>query len=239
MDEIVFITTFSQEHIRLYGERFVSTFNKYNNHLKLYVYAENFKEHDLPGNFVFLDFEQTIPQHRNFLNHINYKKINLDPKSINRLSKALRWSYKSFAIIHALENIKCKYLVWIDADVETIGYLDQTNIDKIARGKLITVYPQNLKGELHIESGLVIFNQMHPSIVKIIDHYKKGYHEEEILKLNKPWDGFWLGKYCKNYENEINFIRPPFGNMRRIFKHHVGKEKFKNIGYNKFSGRKD
>lgn len=239
MDEIVFITTFEKEHIELYGKRFINTFNKFNNHLQLYVYAENFQKNEVPGNYSLLDFKQTIPHHQSFTEHIKNKKTNLDLKSTNRLSKALRWSYKSFAIIHALENLKCRYLVWLDGDVETIGCLDLDAIGKINKEKLITVYPQIIKGDLHIESGLIIFNLKHQSIGKIIEHYKLGYYEREILNLNKPWDGFWLGRYCENNTNEINYIKPPFGNMRGIFKHHVGKEKFRNTDLNKFSGRKN
>jgi len=238
MSDTIFITTFAKEHIDLYGKRFIDSFNKYNSHLPLHVYAEDFDKTDLSNHYKLSDFNKTIPLHKTFLEHIRMLQIGLLTKPKNRLEKALRWSYKSFTIIHALENSSCKYVVWIDADVETVGHFAKNSTSKINHENLCTVYQQYIDRELHIESGLIIFNLHHPSIINIINHYKKGYQKYQVLDLDKPWDGFWLGKYCKTSKDPINYVSPPFSNVKGIFKHHVGKDKFRNTDHNKFSGRK-
>jgi len=236
MQDTVVITTFARDHIDVYGKRFVETYKRYCR-FPLYIFAEDFSSDEFDGHAVY-DYYTHIPQQLKFKESILETSESLNDKEKNRLQKALRWSYKGFVIWHALQNIDAKYIVWIDADVETIGSVPSALAKSLCQDKLIMCYPQTIKGKLHIESGFVIFNKQHPNINKIIQHYENGYTNQQVLKLDKPWDGFWLGKFVENYPALCCIDKPIFGNIRPFFTHHVGKEKFKDTNLNKYSGRK-
>lgn len=234
---VAFVTTFAKDHIPVYGKRFVSSFTK-NCNQNLYIFAEDFAEEDI-GHPV-LNFYSCIPEQQKFKEKIILETQGLQTKPKNRLAKALRWSYKSYAIWYALSNIEADYIVWLDGDIETIAQISPTLITKNAKQNLIVAYPQLIDGEVHIESGLVIFNKQHPLINKVIDHYYQGYHNYQVLDLNKPWDGFWLAKIFNDAEisNASDLSKDPYKKLFKHFKHHVGKDKFKNTELNKYLGRK-
>lgn len=236
--KVVFVTTFAKDHIELYGKTFLNSFKKNCDH-SLVIFAEDFDQTNLETDSL-IDFYSNIPEQLNFKNKINELIPHLLTKPQNRLKKALRWSYKSFVIWYALKNIDADYIVWIDADVETIDKVPSKLIKDLCKQKLIMCYPQRIDGELHIESGFIIFNKQHALIDQVIDHYEIGYHHQEVLDLNKPWDGFWLGKLIesdKDIGQVSELCMPPFRNINKYFCHNVGKDKFKDTGLNKFSGR--
>ena len=235
MQDTVVVTTFAQDHISIYGKTFVESFERYCR-FPLYIFAEDFSSDDFYGHTVY-DYYKHIPEQLEFKNNILKLFPSLNAKEQNRLRKALRWSYKGFVIWHALQNIEAKYIIWIDADVETLSAVPSNLANTLCQDSLLMCYPQPLKGELHVESGFVIFNKQHPQIDLVTDHYKKGYLDQQVLNLSKPWDGFWLGKFIQS-SNNCRLQRPVFGNIRPFFTHHVGKDKFRDTGLNKFSGRK-
>jgi|13_taG_2_1085334.scaffolds.fasta_scaffold12675_3 hypothetical protein len=235
MQDVVVITTFAQDHINLYGKRFVDTFKRYCRY-PLYIFAEDFSSDQFYGHTVY-DYYKHIPEQLTFKNNILNLFPSLDTKEQNRLRKALRWSYKGFAIWYALKNIDTKYIVWIDADVETLSKIPSSLISSLCEDKLLMCYPQRMKGSLHVESGFVIFNKQHPEIDLVIQHYENGYLNQQVLELSKPWDGFWLGKFIEQ-SNNCCLERTPFKNIESFFKHYVGKEKFQDTSLNKYSGRK-
>ena len=237
MSSVSVVTTFAKDHIDVYGKRFVNSFKKNCKH-PLYLYAEDFSSEEI--NHQVVDFYSSIPEHVKFKNYIEEQISSLNLKEQNRLRKALRWSYKSFVIIHALETIKSDYVVWIDADVETINPVPDDLIEKLCGNYLMMCYPQKLDDGVHIESGFVIFNKNHPDIQTVINHYRRGYYLQQVLTIKKPWDGYWLANLISQdikIKEKINHVHTPFSNIRPYFKHHVGKQKFSVTPLNKFSGR--
>lgn len=240
MQDVAVVTTFARDHIDLYGNTFVDSFTKYCNH-ELYVFAEDFDSESLNADIEVLNYYEHIPQQLKFKKHILSQIDSLDIKPANRLRKALRWSYKSFVVWYALKNIEAKYIVWIDADVETIAPVPQNLIQNICNDYLMMCYPQRIQDEIHIESGFVVYNKQHPMINRVTDHYELGYHKGQILTIDKPWDGFWLGNLVHKDQaisNATNRIRSPFKNIKSYFEHNVGKDKFKKTDLNKYLGRK-
>lgn len=228
-----YVSTFSKDHLEVYGNRFLNSFTSFSND-PLVLYAEGFNWHNS------LDFESVIPQHAEFKTHIHdLISEEQNKKEIARLKKALRWSYKSFAIIHALENIKTDYVVWLDGDVETVSKVPSNLADRMCKDKLLFGYKQFIKKDMHIESGLVIFNTKHPCIKEVIRMYRLGYHFKQVLNLPKPWDGFWLAHMLKmkKIQKESIISSVPFMGVTNTFKHHVGKTKFKNLDFDKYLGR--
>lgn len=236
--KITVVTTFAKDHIAVYGRRFIDTFQKHCA-FDLKIFAEDFTQQDL--NYPVLDYYKHIPEQIEFKQFILENIESSNTKSANRLRKALRWSYKSFVIWYALKNINSDYIVWMDADVETLRPVDETVISKIAKKKLIVANPELIKNDMHIESGFVIFNTKHSLISRVIEHYHQGYHDQQVLNLPKPWDGFWLAKLMKEdkeISNSSDLSKVPYRKIFTYFKHHVGKAKFRNTDLNKYLGRK-
>lgn len=240
MSKVVVVTTFAKDHITLYGNSFIENFKRYCNY-ELELFAEDFTSDDLSTPINVKDFYTHIPEQKEFKEYIELQIPSLTKKPANRLSKALRWSYKSFVIWYALKNIDAKYIVWLDSDVECISPIPYNLIENINSDKLMTVYPQTIDGELHIESGMIIFNKQHKYINTVVEHYYAGYHKKQVLDIQKPWDGFWLGKLINDdikIRKSSLLIRRPFINVKPYLYHNVGKDKFRDTGLNKFSGRK-
>lgn len=240
MKDVVVITTFARDHINLYGNNFVESFKRFCNY-DLIVFAEDFTVDDLRTPVNVKDFYTCIPEQQEFKDHIKNISKGMRKKPLNRLAKALRWSYKSYAIWYALKNIDTKYIVWLDGDVQCKSPIPYNLIERINEERLMTVYPQAIEGDLHIESGMIIFNRYHHRIDKVIEHYYNGYHNKQVLNIPKPWDGFWLAKLLEDdraiAKSSVR-IRPPFSNVANMLEHNVGKDKFRDTGLNKFSGRK-
>lgn len=234
MLKTAFISSFSDAHLPIYGEEFFKGFKHIDD--PLFFYAENFY---LPGTF---NFEKTIPEHKNFYYHIQNLKQNVctTKKQIARLNKALRWSYKSHVIIHALENIDSNYIVWIDGDVQIKKTPPFNLCEDLCGENLLYCYKERVSRMWHIESGFVIFNKTHPKIQNIIDGYKDGYYNFEVLDLPKPWDGFWLYHLSQLSEIEPYCVLQrgmPFHNIKTWFEHDSGKRKFDNYEVDKHLGR--
>jgi len=193
----------------------------------------------LPGNYFCKNYYQNAPLQKIFKESLLKEMKILPFKEANRLEKGLRWSYKAFAILHALQEVDANLVIWMDADIKLFNSIPTNFFENLIKNKLLLAYPQKIKNETHIESGLVIFNKLHKDINTLINHYKLGYINQEILKLNKPWDGFWLGKYTDNinYQSECILQKPPLQDFKRYLIHNVGKDKFLNTKVNKYSGR--
>lgn len=227
-----YISTFSKEHLPIYGDKFFAGFKNVVD--PLYFYAENFSKENT------FDFFETIPQHKEFYNHIKHVQSNLTHhKDLRRLDKALRWSYKSYVIIHALENIDTDYLIWIDGDVQVLKTPPENLCQNLCGNSLMFGFDQYINRAKHIESGFIIFNKRHANIDLLLNGYKEGYYDRKILNLPKPWDGFWLAELSNrpNIKEYCKLIKGPFRCIKEWFYHDVGKNKFQNTNLNRHLGR--
>lgn len=232
MTQTTYVSSFSNVHLPIYGEKFFNSFKLIED--PLHFYAEGFSRKDT------IDFFETIPHHKEFYNHI--KKLQQeakDKKQLRRLDKGLRWSYKSYVIIHALENINTDYLIWIDGDVEVLQTPPKDLCKQLCGDNLLYGFVERVAGMKHIESGFVIFNKNHPNIKHVIDGYKEGYYNKKVLNLSKPWDSFWLAHLTERDEIKGYSVlkQSPFGSIKQWFHHDVGKDKFANTSVNKYLGR--
>ena len=227
-----YVSSFSDIHLPIYGEKFLKSFKLVKD--DLHFYAENFATETS------IDFHTTIPHHREFYDYIkNLQAQETNKKQIRRLDKGLRWSYKSYVIIHALENIDTDYLIWIDGDVQVLKTPPEDLCQQLCGDRLMFGFEERVAGMKHIESGFVIFNKNHKNINLILDGYKEGYYNKGVLELPKPWDSFWLAHLTerKGIKEHCVLKKSPFSNIREWFHHDVGKEKFNNTNVNKYLGR--
>lgn len=246
MNTVKVVTTLHEDGYNLYGKTFIPTWIKYfHTHWDIFYYAENHTPHF--NNLVhLLDFHTVCPQWQKFYNHV--KKLKEDTKNkkeINRLRKALRWSFKMFTLLHALENTKHDYLIWMDSDVYASNSPNEKWIQQVIGSSCFAGQRETVKGFTHIETGIIVINMKHKDIPKLINWIKQGYIEYKILNENKPWDGAWIGKLADSGDVDFKNIsmvttekhaKAFSGKSLKWLHHRVGDAKFPN-DYSGRSGR--
>lgn len=244
------ITTFGKTGKSIYGDKFIDSFLKYwSDDIKLTVYNEDWIPDRLDPRIEYIDIDLHIPEVNMFrdfcLVNMQQHQDKKENKRVNWYNKAIRWSFKSFVMHRELIRRDRRYVIWLDGDVETINIPTDDLARKLLAGKAMASQVEYVKGQKHLESGIVVFDTEHKDCEKIIEHIKIGYLDMEVLKLDKPWDGFWLAKLL---DKEINFTDmhrensrglKPFGNRHIVntLIHNVGKEKLKSNNLDSTTGR--
>lgn len=245
------ITTLHEDGYNLYGKQNIQTWIKnFPKEWEIVYYAEKHQP-EFNDRVTVVDFNENCPEWENFYlatknSYTNSK--NKNQKIINWHKKALRWSFKSFSLLHALKNSKSKYLIWLDSDVVARRTPIEDWIQICLNEKCMAGQLEHIKAGGHVETGVLIFDLEHPDIKKIIDWVDLGYNQQKILKEEKAWDGIWMAKLVMS--NSISWnnltmvvktdIAKAFSNDNlKWLAHKVGKEKFKASNFNVRSGRSE
>lgn len=149
---------------------------------------------------------------------------------------AVRFSHKTFAVDHAIKNIKTDYVLWLDADTYTFRPITKEFvIGLLPKKKLVNFLG---RGEKYPECGWVCYNRRHPLINEFMDAWtglykNKTIFEElewhdsylfwQILKRVAPNEGVDIGKGAGAKGNHI-FINSVLGDY---IDHMKGKRKIK------------
>jgi hypothetical protein len=247
------VTTLHEDGYKLYGQQFIKTWAKhFPKDWKITYYSE---KHDpiLADRISVIDFNSTCIEWENFYNFVKEESSQLnqklDKKKINRLKKALRWSFKMFTVLHALQHSTTRYLIWLDADVIAKFPPKKNWIERVLEGKCVAGQLEFVKGFPHVETGIIVIDTHHKDINKLIDWIEIGYVERKILDESKPWDGAWIGKFfvenealCKKISmmhlgKDDNSVARAFSNQSLFWLvHKVGDHKFNEL-YSGRSGR--
>lgn len=237
------ITTFSIDGYELYGKKMVNTWLKYwPSNAELTVYTEGFTLEEKDPRLKEIDINIVCPSLEEFKIKSRQLISSKDKKEKRKIDKAIRWSHKVYAISHAL-NTTNDTLIFLDGDTFTTNTVN-SNLDKlILSNHLFAVHFEQIKDDLHFETGFIAFNLKHPQIQILKTELQKGYDTLEVYQLNKAWDGFWFAYLYKKFNLDVlNLGNGVFSNplVKGILHHNVGKKKFHNssIEYDKYSGRK-
>lgn len=245
------ITTFGKTGKSLYGDNFIRSFiNYWPKEINLIVYKEDWQPDIFADNVIYKDIDEELPEVDTFRDHCNemIEKIPKDEKKskrINWYNKAIRWSFKSLVMYKELQNTDTRYLIWLDGDVTTLKRPKDSLAEFLLKGKAFASQLELLKGGKHCESGIVVFDRNHPHRQSIIEHLKDGYINFQVLKLEKPWDGYWLAKMIeKNIEfTDMNKERKGGGktfnnvHISGVLSHNVGNRKLKDNNLHAITGR--
>jgi hypothetical protein len=235
------ITTLHKDGYDLYGRDHIQTWAKYfPKEWEIIYYSEkHIPELDSRVNIV--DFDTVCPEWQDFYSYVKklYNKNKDNPsRNLNWHLKALRWSFKMFAVMHAMKNSNHRYLVWLDADIFANRSPDVGWIERCLASTAMAAQLEVLKVGNHFETGVLIFDLNHLDSSKIFDWIHLGYVDKKVLDEDKAWDGIWMAKLINN--------RLPWNNVKLSgrFKHEstwlthrVGKEKFQETKINERSGR--
>jgi hypothetical protein len=244
------VTTLHVDGYNLYGKNSIPTWEQYfPADWSITYYAENHIP-ELSNRVKVINFNDTCSAWDSFYTATKLKLENDlskdDKKTINWYKKALRWSFKMHAILHALQTSTARYLIWLDADVHATTSPNSTWIESCLDNKCLAAQLEFIKAGGHVETGILIFDMHHPDIPKIISWISEGYVDGKILDEAKAWDGIWMAKLLKTNTvswNNLNMITSQrvakaFSNpLLHWLTHKVGKRKFDNSKVNERSGR--
>jgi hypothetical protein len=236
--QTTFISTFSQNGYEKYGATWIKTFLENTSNVRARLYVD-FDIPNLPDRIEVLSFTNAVPHHASWVEQYRAAYVHQDPFEREH---GVRFSYKAFVMMHALENIS-GFIVWVDGDClfkpnnfDFVGPLLNGSflgcqIDKVA-------LDDSWKRDEHIESGIVLFDADHPDKSAYLDALKQFYKPSVMGKMTKPYDGFALRRalslskvshvdlFPKNYtvvtcNAESTCIHPE---LKSRFTHNMGDE---------------
>jgi len=208
MKKIKFITTFSKSGYEVYGKTWIESFldkTKNYSHITAEIYVDEIPIISDFDKIKFLDYKTTIPERTSWQELFIHQSIH------DQWNKdlAIKFSFKSFVMIHALKNTEDGYVVWLDADcVFLIDNFD--NWPKLLLNDTF-VACQREDGCEHVESGIIIFDIEHIDKQKYVDKFESLYlTPSEFNKFGQFFDGFVVGR-------TLNTINVPYINLNENF----------------------
>jgi len=197
MKPIKFITTFSKTGYEVYGKQWLDSF------------STNVKEQDISVDLYIdfplsisdkrintIDYDSAIPEHKNWLKQFN---ISFKGATYNK-KMAMRFSYKSFVMQHALKNNSNCYIIWLDGDCIFKPNQTYNDLVNILNNKFIAVQREHNGGHDHCESGFVLFDVDHKDKETFLNAFIKTYELSNIINEGSPYDGFMIYKSLTNIE---------------------------------------
>lgn len=247
---ITVLTTLHKDGYDLYGKENLDSWARFFPvSWNIYYYSEKHQP-DLDKRITILDFDESCPDWQKFYSTVK-NKLDRDPlkndsKRKNWYKKALRWSFKMFALLDILERKPSRYVIWLDADVRANAGPPSQWIERCLQNKSLAAQLENIKAGSHVETGILIIDTHHPDISKIINWIDRGYRKYNILDEDKAWDGIWMAKllatntvsWNKLWMVQLEKTAKPFtDNSLSWLSHRVGKRKFDNPNIDIRSGR--
>jgi hypothetical protein len=201
---IKFITTFSEIGYNLYGKTWIDTFtnNVKNNNVSADIYVDSPIQVS-NEKIKIINYNTAIPHHKSWCAQFDSRYSN--GNGIYAKKMGVRFSYKSFVMMHALENNKDCYVIWLDGDCIFKRNQDfSTFPESLLNGKGIASQREHNGGNDHMESGVVIFDVDHEDCKKFLDKFKQNYEIETIIHMSSPYDGFII---CKSIDQtQISYV---------------------------------
>jgi hypothetical protein len=247
---ITVLTTLHKDGYDLYGKKNLDSWTKFFPESWNILYYSEKHQPDLDKRVTVLDFDVACPDWQKFYSAVKNKfdndLLNKNPKRKNWYKKALRWSFKMFALLDAIEKKPSRYVIWLDADVRANTEPPDNWVAQCLQNKSLAAQLESLKVGSHIETGILIFDTHHPDISKIVSWIEQGYRKCKILDEDKAWDGIWMAKLLTTYTiswNKLWMVRLEKTSSSVTNKnlswlsHRVGKRKFDNLNIDSKSGR--
>lgn len=210
MNSLAVLTTFPPNRWSAYAKRMLESHIKnWPDDVKLYVYYEKEKPTLEHKKIIYVDLEKENPELVAFkTRHKNDPVANGEtteiPGGVRRvpgagdkdrnkgsfLWDAVRFSHKVFAVAHAVKNVNCDYVLWLDADTFTFRPITKEFVFKLLPQDKLVNY---LGRPTYPECGWVCYNRKHPKINQFIDEWTKLYTTDSIFKELEWHDSylFW------------------------------------------------
>ena len=228
---IKFITTFSKTGYEIYGKTWINTFLKNVNDTSITADIYIDFPLDEQDRINFIDFDKAIPAYKQWA----YEFIKTFPGSEYNKSMGIRFSYKAFVMMHALDSNPGSYVIWLDGDCVYKSNQEYSSIVDLLDGKAIAVQREHNNGNDHCESGIVIFDPDHADLKVFLNQFINNYRIKNLNNMVAPFDGFIIFKSLDGIEYVDLNINSEFKGIQsdpnKTFLHPELKKRFvHNIG---------
>ncbi len=181
--KIEVITSFNQKYYELIGKDSVETWLKFwPKKLSLTCYVEEF---ELP------------PMDR--INQISFAQLGNDYTEFQRTEskQVQKFSKKAFSFIHSMHNSNADRIIWLDADVLTVDYLELDFLKSLLPKDCLSthmgvVYRTTKDGTLGRwfvpETGFFAVNTNHKDFIEFRSEYTRHYIERDYKNLRRFYD---------------------------------------------------
>lgn len=205
------ITSMNQSYYEKIGiEMLVSFIEKWPTDIKLRIYHEDDLEKVFSKRFEYYNLFEVEPDLKAFVERHKDR-----PDQQNQLELhygAVRFSYKTFSILHACQHSPAQYVIWLDADTKTYTYMDPEFLDSLVSPDKYLTYLGRENN--YSECGFVIYNRAHPGHNAFQTAWRHLYESDEVFKLDQWHDSYVFDQVRKTYEkNNIieNINLSPWG----------------------------
>ena len=181
--KIEIITSFNQAYYDLIGKDCVETWLKYwPIDLTLTCYVEEFRLPDHPR-IKQISFDTFKPEYYEFQSTAN--------KQVKKFAK------KAWSFIHAMENSTADRIIWLDADVLSVGHLPMNVLLKVLPNNVLSThmgvtYTETKEGSpgrwFVPETGFFAVNTRHQQFSEFRNEYKRHYVERDSSMLRRFYD---------------------------------------------------
>lgn len=194
---IAFITSMNENYYHRCGKFMIESFEKHLSNYTLNLYNEDF-----------------TPNHK--INLIGWNLGDEYNKFAERWppnSSIAKFAKKGFSIIHAMNHIECKYLIWLDADTIIQKSFDKELLKQITNKKNLSthlsVYHEHNNKIYHsCETGFFCLNKTHPKFTDFKKIYTQIYTTDDTNNLRRFYDGEVYGETVnrldQKYMNNLN-----------------------------------
>lgn len=216
MTKYACITSVSQAYYDHCGQACIESFSQHwPDDITLHVYNEDIEK----------------PKKKKHVEYIPWNQLTEFPEFANRHDNrnVVKFAKKAFSIIHAMENIDCDRLIWLDADTITVRPTNDTFLKLISPDDALSTHfgvkhswpsdtdPHRLS--FSCETGFFIVNKRHPKFPQFANRYKEFYMKDLGLNLRRFYDGEVYGAVVAEFASrgvkmmDLNpdpFIKTPF-----------------------------
>ena len=217
MKQITVVTTFHQEGLDLYGQRFLDSFaERVDKHIKLLVYAEDCNPSNPDSNQItILDQKDVLPKLNTFKERWkNVPKANgkcpwpaRRPRDHHKEFKwdAVRFANKVYAVFDACER-STDWCVWMDADMYVHNNWSHKEFSKLLPNKSWITYVGRGKGSATWpECGFYGMNLNHPVCHEFLKEFERMYEDADngIFTLEEWHDSFVFGHLLNKMKRDF------------------------------------
>lgn len=200
MKPIKFITTFSENGYKLYGQQWIKTFseNVKENNITVDLYLE-FVIPITDARINIIDYSTAIPNHSSWIKDFESKSTHTPYNK----KMGVRFSYKAMVMQHALTTNHDCHVIWLDGDCifkpNTYDF-----VESLLAGHAIAGQREHNGGHDHIESGIVVFDVDHADTQTFNTRLTQLYQVNALIQHSSPYDGFMI--YLALKETGIDWV---------------------------------
>ena len=191
MTSFVAITSMNSHYFNHSGKVMIKSYSEYfDSNVPLYVYNEDNSQFKIKNvNSITWDLGSDYDSFQ---------------KRWSSNSKVRGFSKKAFSIIHAMNNIKCDRLIWLDADTIItrsilMQLLELISPDDVLSTHYGVVHPwpsetDEYRTAFSCETGFFILNKRHESFNKFKEIYTDMYVKDRVDNIRRFYDGEVYGE---------------------------------------------